>query len=76
MGSIHLGAVTVMTDTELKKLLQAAKEASVAAHVEGCPDCVKVMRKFKDRFDPTTCAELAGEVLRLSAENEQLKAVK
>jgi len=54
-----------LNETELNKLQQVAKEAGIAAHVEGCSDCAKVRRKFNNKFTPSTCAELVREVMRL-----------
>jgi hypothetical protein len=64
---------TELSNSTLESLLKIAEKATAAEHVEGCPDCRKVMREFNKEFTPAKSLSLVKELISLRAECERLR---
>jgi hypothetical protein len=53
------------TESLTELLALAERRCDPEIGIDDCPDCAKVMREFSNAFDPSTCAALVREVIRL-----------
>ena len=60
----------MLNDEQLRALLEVAEKAQTGSNDPGAAFHVFIT-EFKDKFDPSTCAELAREVMRLREQIEK-----